>query len=135
MTPAITTPKTPLRKNALTTSPATESTSGDLRTLQPIATRQHEHHDSDHQPHPVSLGVDQFDHAAGERQQCRGEHGAAGLAQLVEGRFGFELCRQQPRPEAPGGLIAPGGTTAGGALISAGSDFTAAIIAFHIVIL
>jgi two-component system LytT family response regulator len=25
------------------------------------------------------------------------------------------LCRQQPRPEAPGGLIAPGGTTAAGA--------------------
>ena len=39
----------------------------------------------------VSLGVDQFNHAAGERQQRRGEHGAAGLAQLVEGRFGFEL--------------------------------------------
>ena len=131
MTPAITTPKTPLRKNALTTSPATESISGDLRTLQPIAARQHEHHDSDHQPLPVSLGVDQFNHAAGERQQRRGEHGAAGLAQLVEGRFGFELCRQQPRPEALGGLIAPGGATAGGTRSGSGSDFTAAIIAFH----
>ena len=134
MTPAITTPKTPLRKNA-PRNRKHQRGFADIAADSHIAARQHEHHDSDHQPHPVSLGVDQFDHAAGERQQCRGEHGAAGLAQLVEGRFGFELCRQQPRPEAPGGLIAPGGTTAGGALISAGSDFTAAIIAFHIVIL